>query len=39
MRLAKALAGQKSLEVVGMIEVLQLKVVVVHKLKNGEQTE
>jgi hypothetical protein len=36
MRLAKAFARQKSLEVFGMIEVLQLNVVVVHELENGE---
>jgi hypothetical protein len=39
MRLAKALAGQESLEVVGVVEVLQLNVVVVHELENGEQAE
>lgn len=39
MRSAKALAGQESLEVFGMIKVLQLDVVVVHVLENGEQAK
>ena len=39
MRLGKALDGQESLEVFGMIEVLQLDVVVVLELENGQQTK